>query len=72
MNYDAEVERVWNSMPLYIGYKEIESLGFKRTRIYDWFHRPDFPPMIKKGSKVVNKFKFRKWLDESEETENEI
>ena len=35
MNYDAEVEKVWNSMPLYIGYKEIESLGFKRTRIYD-------------------------------------
>ena len=72
MNYDAEVEKIWERLPLYVGYKQIEELGFKKTRIYAWFNRDDFPPMIRKGGKMVNKFKLRKWLEESEEITNEI
>ena len=72
MNYDAEVEKVWEKMPLYVSCKHIEKLGFKKTRIYAWFHREDFPPMIKNGGKVVNKFKLRKWLEERENLASDI
>lgn len=61
----------WEKMPMYIGYKEITSLGFKKDIIYKWFNRPDFPPMIRSDGMKVNKYKFRQWLEKLEVAKNE-
>jgi len=66
---DIEVE--WKNLPLYVGYEEIISLGFKKTRVYNWFKRDDFPPMLHQDGKKVNKYKLRKWIEEREETFDE-
>ena len=43
------MEDVWDSFPLYIGYKDIMKLGFKKYRIYEWFNCESFPEMVRKG-----------------------
>lgn len=65
------MEDVWDSFPLYIGYKDIMKLGFKKYRIYEWFNCESFPEMVRKGGMRVNKFKFREWLEQQEVTFNE-
>ena len=61
------MDEAWNTLPMYIGYKDIMKLGFKKATIYRWFNAEDFPPMIRSGGMRVNKFKFREWLENSEE-----
>ena len=71
-SWENEIEEEWNKMPLYMGYEEIVSLGFKKSRVYKWFCREDFPPMIHREGKRVNKYKLRKWIEEREETADAI
>ena len=61
----------WANMPLYMGYSDIIQLGFKKTRVYNWFNRPDFPPMLRNDGKRVNKYKLKEWLEEREEKADE-
>ena len=56
----------WEKLPMYIGYKDIMELGFKKDRIYKWFNREDFPPMIRSEGMRVNKYKFKDWLEKME------
>ena len=51
---------------MYIGYKEIVQLGFKKTSVYRWFNSADFPPMIRQSGLKVNKYKFKEWLEKLE------
>lgn len=68
----TELETEWQDMPLYMGYADIKKLGFKKTQIYQWFHSADFPPMLRKDAKKVNKYKLKQWLEEREEKADEV
>ena len=71
INNENALEKEWERLPLYVGYAEIISLGFKKTRVYKWFKRQDFPPMLRNDGKRVNKYKLKKWIEEREESSDE-
>ena len=60
------MDELWESLPLYLNYKEIMKLGFKKDTIYKWFNSESFPEMLHIGGMRVNKFKFREWLEKQE------
>ena len=62
---------IWAELPLYMSCKDVMSLGFKKTKVYEMFRDKTFPPIIQNYGIRVNKFKLKEWLEENETKENQ-